>query len=1032
MADEAREKVEKANASIKKMEDAEAPFLTGLEGIDAFDVLSCVKDCETTASHAQLAISDAKLFIERTLRGARNLASVQSKHYETQFAELQGSLDAGAAKVKEVQSTSVERRRRGQTQASKAKVETVEELVKNLTSILGKFEQSEKAEKGAVTPEEVGSICEEMMEVEKKAQEALGSARDFLSQSLKEIQTFGEEHRETMIAELTALQSRLTQSQMNVAKISKQCTEREQRYVAKRLVLETTEALAKMQADVVLAEEVSPSLDDASNVVESLWWQSFISALQSYMTKSDSSVGDLFAKISDAKSFRLDEFRAFVEKVSELTGKSGLFFTEEQVLKFFECFSKGEKEVSLERFQSEFPKCYVCSASTSLANADGHEVGTVEVDEAVKVLKVEERRDGTGTSLDCILLRNGSPARTTLKDSDGCTYFEPCPLPSKVESVMAFVTGICTRVTAAADMVEQKAEELLALKANPFAEARKELLLLRPKFKEQQSKIEVVRRHVASASKAIESLRMEKIQKTQETRFQALAAKSLKEATDAVTAAEEKATKATESAKPADGETKKVELHVVTGLADDALKALADAKAVVARILKSYDDVKGTSRSFLLQSRVELTKLATRASTSERKCAAATQAVRNAHEQQVKSAILQASTALRTSLRKSGQNSTDLFAKLAKKGDVISESEFAKFVNSLPNHGLSKEQISLVFREFGPEGLKKTGFARMVQEYCTCAKAVTITDSFDIGQATTLRKLTAGELFEVLEGPLDDGEGIARVKGRAVRDGVAGWVSMKNNQGTSFLKAAEKPYMSCVTEVPLRAKLDLSSTILGQANLLSSKEAVLRQVRKDEVLELLEGPRELTAAPEVLVQGRAGIYEGWITARNVAGDTIAAPSQEIYVCKAIIAMTDIKDIKTCKPVAKVAVGQVLKVIGGKEDGEGAITRLKFRAMHSGKEGWVSLKGNQGTDYLELSKSHYVLQQSTQLRAGPEAESALVRKLEVGEAFEAMSPPKEVTQDAQIGVLARAESDGEAGWVMFSSKGSCPLRPCTPK
>merc|ERR1712194_82147 len=230
------------------------------------------------------------------------------------------------------------------------------------------------------------------------------------------------------------------------------------------------------------------------------------------------------------------------------------------------------------------------------------------------------------------------------------------------------------------------------------------------------------------------------------------------------------------------------------------------------------------------------------------------------------------------------------------------------------------------------------------------------------------------------------------------------------------------------TEASLRTKLDLPATTLGQVNLLSSKEAVLRQVKKDEVLELLEGPRELTAAPEVLLQGKVGKDEGWITVRSVAGDTIAVPSQDIYVCKAVIAMTDIKDIKTCKPVAKVAVGHTLKVIGGKDDGDAEITRLKFRAMHSGKEGWVSLKGNQGTAYLELSKSHYVLQQSTQLRAGPEAESALVRKLEVEEAFEAMGPPKEVPQDAQIGVLARAESDGEAGWVMLSSKGPAPVRP----
>ena len=58
--------------------------------------------------------------------------------------------------------------------------------------------------------------------------------------------------------------------------------------------------------------------------MDSSWWQSFIAALQSYMIRSGASIDDLFARITDAKACTLDEFKTFVEKIPEMTGKEGI------------------------------------------------------------------------------------------------------------------------------------------------------------------------------------------------------------------------------------------------------------------------------------------------------------------------------------------------------------------------------------------------------------------------------------------------------------------------------------------------------------------------------------------------------------------------------------------------------------------------------------------------------------------------------------------------------------------------------------
>jgi len=236
------------------------------------------------------------------------------------------------------------------------------------------------------------------------------------------------------------------------------------------------------------------------------------------------------------------------------------------------------------------------------------------------------------------------------------------------------------------------------------------------------------------------------------------------------------------------------------------------------------------------------------------------------------------------------------------------------------------------------------------------------------------------------------------------------------------LKPTEKPYMSCVSAATLQDSFDASS-------------AVLRALAPGEVLELMEGPREDSPVPEVRLKCRASSdgKEGWITVRSGAGEN-ASESGSFYVCKSLIAMTDVADLKTCKVQKKVVVGEVLQVIESESSDKASdINRMKFKSLKDGKEGWVSIKGNQGTIYLEVSKSHYLVGKPVPLTSGASADSAKVRELVVGEAVEALAPLVEEKPDSKLGFLARAVSDGKLGWVFFSIKaGPPPVKPCSPK
>jgi len=328
--------------------------------------------------------------------------------------------------------------------------------------------------------------------------------------------------------------------------------------------------------------------------------------------------------------------------------------------------------------------------------------------------------------------------------------------------------------------------------------------------------------------------------------------------------------------------------------------------------------------------------------------------------------------------------------------------------------------VSLIFQEYGPD-LKRSGFAKALQEFFSCIKPTAITEKLSIEGSATLRKLEQGEVFEVLEGPSEDAASkVSRVRGRALKDGVTGWVSVRSNHGVTFLKPTEKPFLRVAKETVMHKQFDTASP-------------EVTKLQQDEVLELLEGPREEAVGSEVILKGSVSTdgAVGWITLKDAKGTIFASLSKSLYVCKSTIAMTDNFDIRACKVVRKVDIGEALEMIGGqseKEDSKIEIKRLQFRAMRDGKEGWVTLKGNQGTVFAEASKTHYIVAKDLDLREGVAKDSTVIRQLKAGEAFEGKEEPQEEKPDAKLGVCTRALSNSKQGWILFTPGPNAPLRP----
>merc|ERR1719223_724874 len=135
---------------------------------------------------------------------------------------------------------------------------------------------------------------------------------------------------------------------------------------------------------------------------------------------------------------------------------------------------------------------------------------------------------------------------------------------------------------------------------------------------------------------------------------------------------------------------------------------------------------------------------------------------------------------------------------------------------------------------------------------------------------------------------------------------------------------------------------------------------------------------------------------GWFTMKDHMGNIHAELSDKnrCYLCSSSVAITDSFDIKNCKVVTKLAVGEFF--ISGEQpstDESAGIVRLSGRTAKTGQVGWITLKGNAGTVFATPSKKHYVVLRDSALEKQFASGSASVRTVTCNEVLEVLEGPK---------------------------------------
>merc|ERR1712137_720837 len=141
--------------------------------------------------------------------------------------------------------------------------------------------------------------------------------------------------------------------------------------------------------------------------------------------------------------------------------------------------------------------------------------------------------------------------------------------------------------------------------------------------------------------------------------------------------------------------------------------------------------------------------------------------------------------------------------------------------------------------------------------------------------------------------------------------------------------------------------------------------------------------------------------------------------QQYFVVVKAVAVTSDFDIGKSKTVRKAAEDEIMVVLEGpKIDDKLGLTRILAKSMTDGSFGWISVRGNQGTAFLqEVEKPFYVCVEEVMLEKRFESKGREpIRMLKVDEVIEVVEGPRKEANYQITRSRYRACSDGAVGWI----------------
>jgi len=1017
---ESEARVKEAEDCVAKVTEAEAACAKEETTVD--QASSALHDLETGLQAAHSAVGGAKTFLAMKRLAAKRLSEKSAKGTADQLSEFQARLDAVGKRLGEAKKGLADRK------LATVKREVAEKVVQVEQHVATADEATKALIDGGteVDAEDMKKACEKAGTAQQEAQTVLAATRTLLMNRQKDTKTTSTES--SIMGEIAKMLEKLSSIQADLDKQKALLREQEHKFVAQRLMKDATDLVDDLEKQLESTTEISaPLASDKEDFAAGVFLTQAIGAVKKHMKNASKSSQDIVAAISEGGTIAKAKFISFCQGLSELKEEEDDVLSEEQLESAFSRLDvKGTGEVQPDDILEHLRIRFICSTVVSMTEAlsvkGGKTLRKLEKEEIVDALEEPSKDESVGLMrVKCKAEKDGKEGYITVSGNQGTVYLEPysphVALQKKTEKALL---DLAEAAKEAGKYLEQKAEELKAVRAGPLADTKAELARLRPRVSKVQYTLSQIRKKVVDFEKRMSQRVEAERKKRQEAAQRKICAAMIADVEALVTSS----TSAVDAALPA-AETlvadRGKELENPLKAMDEAEQgleaALQSIEKTQASIKERMDEIKTSQSGPFSEARSSLVKLKVKVGALDSRCKKQMNALRGARKQVAQDAQQAVASALRAHVQQKGMKADELFTKLSGGKSDVPAKKMREFVVKIPKHGLKDVQLDLGFDGYSA-GVPRLAFLEMLQEYYRCVKDISLTTSFKVKESKTVRKLLSGEVVEVLEAAtVDEDTGLPRMKCRSLKDDKEGWVTLSGNKGTNFAEKCAKPYYCCEEEVPATSAFESSSA-----------EAFKAKV--GEVLEVLLGPQKEPPMEHQRLKGRASKdgKAGWVAVKDLQGN-VNLEAQKLLVCKAGIVLTVSFDITEGKAVRKLETGETLEIIEGPtEDTMRGLSRVKAKAKKDGKEGWVTMKGNQGTSYVEETSRHYVCKRAVALESRFQTGSPTLRMLEEGEVFEGIDEPSVEKKEGPNRVKGRNLSTDAVGWFSVGAKNVQPWSP----
>eukprot|EP00929_Paragymnodinium_shiwhaense_P077106 TRINITY_DN3968_c0_g1_i1.p1 TRINITY_DN3968_c0_g1~~TRINITY_DN3968_c0_g1_i1.p1 ORF type:complete len:2055 (-),score=796.97 TRINITY_DN3968_c0_g1_i1:227-6391(-) len=1007
--------VETLEEAVEATNEAELPFLKGLEVIPAKEALAAVEAGEKAMVTGQKALNEGRDFVAQKSIEVRSFNADIAKETKVVFTTVTERTNAASQKLVAFRKDTEIRKKAAQLQEAEAQVAELESDADAVAAAAEPF-TVEGADK--MTAEEASAPLEKFIKVETELAAKLVVTRKLISERQK-----GSADNSGQQQTVKALQQRVQEVQAKLSKAKKATGVHSQRYAAKRAVAEAAAKIDKLKGEVEKAAQAcAPLLEEGGEeYLVGCSVRILANALRAHMQEKSFTDEDLFKKVAGGRNIGEGTFLKYLEGLPEAIGREDIGFPAARRASMFKALDTDKDgTISLKEFQAILQdrvialKDITITDSADLNPGASKTVAKVAMKEEVTLLGAQKKLENGMVRGQC-KVADGSTGWITLSGNHGVVFVKSLSDQALTRFMLPMEKAATAAMTTCTEAATYMANKFKEAGITHTPECKAEGQKLRPLIAAAIADVEALKRKLAAARKELAATELKEKNAQVEARERKEAAEYL-DKVEPLFASVQAASKAVEEAGQQFAEldlegveafaTPATLLQQVETLATACTKKVIDLRKAAKEQMTRIIEVKPAT-GFATLAKRELGKMQTTAEAANRTSTKVLEGVRSQCKKMSAKLSKDISRALRKTVPDAAANGFDaLFEELAAGKDKISEATFCAKVQTCPDLSIKDEHAKLVCRSIGLGGISRRCFLDFVQHFVAVAKEIAITDVRDMSVAKSLRKLEKEELLEVLEGPLKDGDkGLERVRCRCLVDHLEGWVTVQGNQGTSFLRDVAKPLCCVKKSVPLE-------------NAVKCGAGVVRDLKEDEVLELLEGPRmeEVPDVKRVRVKASKDGATGFLTLLDRTGTVFAEP-KKLYTCTSSVAITDNANVKECKVVRKLVVGELFEATTEPEqDTVSKVWRMEGIALKDGKSGWITQRGNAGTTYVQPSKMHYVVTHATSLRKELRDEADVVRQLEVGEAVALLETPKLEKSAPESRIRVRAFSDGTTGWV----------------